>query len=80
MSKLVDRKVYAATLGTGAGVTVSAFALWIVDQVWWPAEEVDIPLPVAGFVSLIVTVGFTFVSGWLAKSGVTVLDEEMAGD
>lgn len=63
----VERKVYASTIGAGAGLTVSEFALWIVDRIWWPADNADVPLPVAGFVSLVTTVAFTFIAGWLAK-------------
>lgn len=72
MSKPVERKVYAATLGAGAGTIVSDFALWGVDQLWWPSPEVDIPTPVASFVGLIITVGLTFLTGWLAKQGLEV--------
>jgi hypothetical protein len=69
MNAPVERKVYAATLGAGAGTTVSQFGLWAVDQIWWPDPEVDIPIPVAGFVTLVITVGLTFITGWLAKHG-----------
>lgn len=68
-SKPTERKVYASTIGAGAGFTVSAFALWAVDAIWWPSPDVDIPDPVAGFVGLVITVGLTFISGWLAKHG-----------
>ena len=67
MTRPIERKVYASTIGAGAGVTVSDFVLWGVDQIWWPAEADTVPLPVAGFVSLVTTVVFTFVAGWLAK-------------
>lgn len=69
MGRPVERKVYAATIGAGAGTVVSDFVLWGIDQIWWPSEEVDIPLPVAGFSSLLVTVGMTFLAGWWAKHG-----------
>lgn len=74
----VERKVYAATIGAGAGLTVSDFALWVVDRVWWPAETDIVPLPVAGFVNLIVTVAFTFGAGWLAKHdpGYVEIDQQ----
>lgn len=77
MTRPTERKVYAATIGAGAGVTVSEFALWAVDQIWWPSPDTDIPVPVASFVSLIVTVGFTWVAGWLAKHdpGYVMIDE-----
>lgn len=52
MSKPVERKVYAATLGAGAGTIVSDFALWGVDQLWWPSPEVDIPTPCSFFCRL----------------------------
>lgn len=67
MNRPVERKVYAASLGAGVGTIISDFALWGIDQIWWPAEEEIVPLPVAGFVALIVTVGLTFISGWWAK-------------
>lgn len=63
----VERKVYAATIGAGAGLTVSNFVLWAVDTIWWPETTVEIPLPVAAFVELIVTVGLAFVAGYFAK-------------
>jgi hypothetical protein len=66
MSKAVERKVYASTLGAGAGTIVSEFALWGVREIWWPDYE-TIPTPVASFVELIVIVGFTFFAGWWAK-------------
>lgn len=71
-SKPVERKVYAATLGAGAGTIVSDFVLWGVDTIWWPSPDVDIPTPVASFSSLIVTVGLTFLAGFLAKHGAEV--------
>lgn len=76
MSRPVERKVYAATIGAGAGLTVSNFALWAADTIWWPGTE-EVPLPVAGFVELIVTVGLAFLGGWLAKHdpGYVMIDE-----
>ena len=67
MKRPVERKVLAGTIGAGAGVTISDFALWVVDTIWWPADDATVPVPVAGFVSLIVTTGFAFIAGWLAK-------------
>ena len=63
----VERKVFAGTLGAGAGSIVSDFVLWGVDKIWWPAPDVDIPGPVASFTSFIVITVFAFASGWLAK-------------
>lgn len=74
----VERKVYAGTIGAGAGLTISEFALWIADQIWWPAEDAIVPTPVAGFVNLVVTVGCAFLFGWLAKHdpGYVMIDQE----
>lgn len=62
-----ERKVYAASLGAGAGVIVSEFVLWGIDTLWWPAVNVNVPGPVAGFVNLVVPVALSFGAGWLAK-------------
>jgi len=69
MNNPTQRKVYASTIGAGAGVTVSGFILWVADQIWWPSETVDVPIPVAAFIGLVVTTGLTFLTGWLAKQG-----------
>lgn len=73
----VERKVYAATIGAGAGLTISNFALWAADTVWWPSPDANVPDPVAGFVELIVTVGLAFLGGWLAKHdpGYEMIDQ-----
>lgn len=68
----VKRKVYASTIGAGAGYTVSEFCLWIVDRIWWPADDVNPPLQVASMVGLVATVGFAFIAGWLAKEGIEI--------
>lgn len=62
----VERKVFAGTLGAGAGTIVAEFGLWAVDEIWWPGAE-EIPSPVAAFVSFVLITGFAFVAGWLAK-------------
>jgi hypothetical protein len=67
MKRPVERKVYAASIGAGAGLTVSNFALWAADSIWWPSPDANVPDPVAGFVELVVTVGLAFLGGWLAK-------------
>lgn len=73
----VERKVYAGSLGALTGSIVSDAALWGVDQLWWPASEVDIPAPVASFVSALVITAFTFIAGYVAKHdpGYTEIDE-----
>ncbi len=76
MTRPVERKVYASSLGSLTGSIISDFALWGVDQLWWPGPE-DIPAPVAAFVSAIVITGFTFLAGYVAKHdpGYTEIDE-----
>ena len=67
MNRPVERKVYAGSLGALTGTIISDFALWGVDAIWWPSPKIEIPGPVASFVSAVVITGFTFVAGWLAK-------------
>lgn len=77
MIRPVERKVYAGSLGALTGSIVSDFALWGVDQLWWPSPTADIPAPVASFVSALVITLFTFGAGWLAKHdpGYTEIDQ-----
>jgi hypothetical protein len=70
----VERKVYAASLGALSSTIVSDFALWGVDQIWWPGQE-EIPSPVAAFVSAVVVTVVTFLSGYLAKSNPEFVEE-----
>jgi hypothetical protein len=67
MTRPVERKVYAGSLGALSGSIVSDFALWGIDQIWWPSPDVSIPAPVASFASAAVITIFTFLAGWLAK-------------
>lgn len=66
MSRPVERKVYAASLGALSSTIASDFALWVVDETWFPGDE-TIPSPVAAFVSAAVITGITFLSGYMAK-------------
>jgi hypothetical protein len=72
-----ERKVYAATLGAGAGTIVSEFVLWGIDSIWWPSDTANVPGPVASFVNLLVPMLLAFGAGWLAKHdpGYTEIDE-----
>ena len=72
----VEAKVYAATIGTGAGAVVSAFVVWLLGVLIWAApftapgatEAVAaVPGPVVAIVSLVITVGSTFLGGYVAK-------------
>jgi hypothetical protein len=77
MNRPTERKVYAATLGAGAGTIISEFALWGADAIWWPDPNVGIPTPVAAIINLAVIAGFTYGAGWLAKHdpGYTQVEE-----
>jgi len=76
MTAPVEAKVYAATIGTGAGAVVSAFLVWLLGVLIWAAPNsaagaaeamASVPAPVSAIVGLIITVGSTFLGGYLAK-------------
>lgn len=73
----VETKVWAALVGTGAGATLAAAALWALGVFVWGAPgdashaqaAIDaVPVPVAGLVGLVVTVLGTFAGGWSAPA------------
>lgn len=73
----IHPKVFASTIGSGIGGTLSALVLWILGVTAWhsPASATGaeaaiaaVPAPVVGAVVLALTVGTTFTAGWLAKS------------
>ncbi len=76
MSKnVVEAKVYAATLGGGAGTILSQFLLWVLGVLFWHASgaaehavaaAAAVPQPVAGLIDLILAVGGAFLGGYLA--------------
>lgn len=66
VNKPVSNKVKAATLGAGASVVVTDFALWIVDRYAFTGEG-NIPQPVSAFALLAITTAVTWVSGYMAK-------------
>jgi len=73
-----ERKVYAATLGAGAGTIVSDFVMWGIDSIWWPASDVNPPAPVASFVNLVVPAALAFALGWLAKpNAIDLVDADV---
>lgn len=72
----VEGKVWASTVGGGAGATVSSFVLWILGVLVWGAPSnassatdavAAVPFPVIGVVGLVITVGGVFIGGYLAK-------------
>ena len=71
----VESKVYAATLGSGAGAILSGFLLWVLGVTFWHssasagdavAAVAAVPAPVALVVGLVFTVAGTFLSGFQA--------------
>lgn len=72
----IEGKVYAATVGAGAGATVSAAILWLLGVLVWgvpdtAARAADaisaVPAPLNAIIVLGVTVGTTFVAGYSTK-------------
>jgi hypothetical protein len=71
-----EAKVWAGTVGSGVGATVGSFVVWILGVLLWHASsDADqatsaigsVPAPVAAMVFLAITVGSTYVGGYLAK-------------
>ncbi len=76
MSSPIESKVYASTIGTGAGAAVSAFALWLLGVLVWGVPDTAaragdaiaaVPLPVAGLIGVAITAGGGFLAGWKAR-------------
>lgn len=70
-----EAKVYAATLGSGAGTILSGFVLWVLGVTFWHsstgagdavAAAAAVPAPVAGVVTLALAIGGTYVAGHAA--------------
>ena len=75
MSNTIESKVYAATLGSGAGTILSGFLLWILGVTFWGASSdaaqsvtaaSAVPAPVAALVTLLLTIGGAFAAGYAA--------------
>lgn len=88
MNTPIRPKVLAATLGAGAGATISAFVLWLLGVLVWRAHGgapsatvavAAVPGPVSGVVLLAVTLGLTFAAGY-TKSDGTGADTAPAAD
>jgi hypothetical protein len=72
----VEGKVWAATIGAGAGSAISAFLLWLLGVTIWHVQigsdtaadaVAAVPFPVSGILTALITVGGAFISGYLAK-------------
>lgn len=72
----VEAKVWAATVGGGAGAVVSYALIWLLGVLVWdapPDADSDmaaisaVPVPIASLVTLTVTAVGAFTAGWRAK-------------
>jgi hypothetical protein len=64
----IEPKTKAATGGAAAGAITSQFVLWGLDELFWNGDaSPEVPLPVAAFVTLAISAGFAFISGYLAR-------------
>jgi hypothetical protein len=81
--KTIETKVWAAVAGSGVGASVSAFLLWILGvTVWGQSNAADkavnaitaVPAPVAGLLTVAVTILGTFVSGYAAPHTTRAVD------
>jgi hypothetical protein len=60
----IESKVKGATAGSGAGVIIVYFVLWLLDT--YVFKTTEIPDPVVAIVSLI-PIGLTFLGGYISK-------------
>ena len=76
MSAPTESKVWGSTVGGGSGAVLTSFVLWVLGvTIWNVSINADdaaramaaVPLPVAGLIGLVITVGGIFLGGWLAK-------------
>ncbi len=85
----IEGKVWAATVGTGAGAMVSGFIVWLLGVVVWQSPftaagatqaVASVPSPVVGIVGLVITVGAAFLGGYWAKHTPRPEADELAED
>jgi hypothetical protein len=84
MAAPTESKVYGATIGGGAGATLTAFVLWLLGVLIWHVSSTApaagdaiaaVPLPVAGVLTGLITLGGVYGGGWLAKHTPRPVDE-----
>lgn len=62
-----EPKVQAAAAGAGAGAIIAGFLVWGIDGIWYDGGNIDVPLPVTGFVTLVVSAGLAWFAGYRAR-------------
>jgi hypothetical protein len=76
MAAPTESKVFGATLGGGAGAVFTSFVLWLFGVfVFGVPSDADsagaaigaVPLPLAGVLTAVLTLGAVYGGGWLAK-------------
>lgn len=64
----IEPKTKAATGGAAAGSIISAFVIWVLDEIFWNgAEAPEVPFEVIAVVGLIITSALTFLGGYWAR-------------
>lgn len=65
----VEPKVKASTAGAGVGAAVSAFLVWLADELWWGGQTIppEVPLPVSGLIGVLVTSAAAAAGGYWAR-------------
>lgn len=72
----VEGKVYAATVGSGVGLVLGPFVLWLLGVLFWnvPSDAAHaeaaigaVPFPVNGIIILAIGSGITFLAGYKTK-------------
>lgn len=62
----IEPKVKAATIAQLPAAVVTSFVLWAIDGIWYGGGAIDVPVPVVGFVTLVVGAIAAFAGGYLA--------------
>jgi len=82
-----ENKVWAATIGSGAGLAISQAVLWLLGVTVWGASGsapkaadavAAVPAPIAAFLAVLLTVGLAYAAGWAAKHTPRAVDTSAA--
>ncbi|TYP82083.1 hypothetical protein [Blastococcus xanthinilyticus] len=64
----IEPKVKAATVGGGAAGVVTAFVVWITDQLWFNGDvPPEVPFPIVSMVGLAAGAALPFAAGYYAR-------------